>query len=50
MPVEEKNSSQAWVEATNRLVTKSSSRVAMPERPLPPRPCTRYSASGVRLI
>ena len=35
MPVEEKNTSGAWVLATKILVTKSSSRVAMPERPAP---------------
>jgi hypothetical protein len=33
----EKNRTGVWVEVTNRLVTASSSLVAMPARPLPPR-------------
>ena len=46
----EKNSTGLWVEVTNRLVTRSSSLVAMPERPLPPRFCSRNTESGVRLM
>ena len=37
MPREEKNSTGVCVLATNSRVTKSSSLVDMPERPLPPR-------------
>ena len=37
MPREEKNSTGVWVLQTMTCATKSSSRVAMPERPLPPR-------------
>ena len=41
MPREEKNSTGVWVLQTMTCATKSSSRVAMPERPLPPRRCAR---------
>jgi hypothetical protein len=40
-PTDEKNSTGVWVLTTNTWVTKSSSRVAMPARPLPPRRCAR---------
>ena len=48
-PLDEKNSTGVCVEATNSRETKSSSRVCMPERPLPPRFCARYVDSGTRL-
>jgi hypothetical protein len=38
------------VEATKTSLTKSSSRVLMPDRPLPPRRCARYIDSGTRLM
>ena len=37
MPREEKNNTGVCVEAMKICVTTSSSRVDMPERPLPPR-------------
>ena len=36
MPREEKNKTGVWVLTTKTWVTKSSSRVDMPARPLPP--------------
>jgi hypothetical protein len=50
MPSVVKNRSGVWVFATNSVVTKSASLVAIPARPLPPRRCERYSVSGVRLM
>ncbi len=38
---DEKNRIGVWVLATKSWVTKSSSRVAIPERPLPPLLCAR---------
>ena len=39
----------AWVQATKRSVTKSSSFVVAPVLPRPPRLCARYSVSGAAL-
>ncbi len=50
MPSVVKKRSAVWVLATKSVVTKSSSLVAMPAVPLPPRRCERYSVSGVRLM
>ena len=50
MPSVVKISNGVWVLATNSVVTKSSSLVAMPAVPLPPRRWARYSVSGVRLM
>ena len=50
MPAVVKNKSAVWVLAMNSRVTKSSSLVAMPALPLPPRRCARYSVRGVRLM
>ena len=41
MPVEEKNSTGVWVLVTKTWLTKSWSRVRIPDRPLPPRRCAR---------
>ena len=40
-PAEVKNSTGARVEATNTWLRKSSSRIAIPARPRPPRRCER---------
>ena len=50
LPAVEKNSTGEWVEVTNMVATASSSFVAMPARPLPPRFCARKVESGVRLM
>ena len=41
MPPVVKNRIGVWVLATNSVVTKSSSFIAMPPTPLPPRACAR---------
>jgi hypothetical protein len=50
LPAVEKNSTGLWVLVTNIVVTASSSLVAIPARPLPPRFCARKVESGVRLM
>ena len=50
LPAVEKNSTGLCVLVTNMSLTTSSSFVAMPERPLPPRFCARNVERGVRLI
>ena len=50
MPAVEKNSTGLWVEVTNMEVTTSSSLVAMPARPLPPRFWARNVERLVRLM
>ena len=49
-PVFEGESARVLVEVTNISEIASSSLVAMPARPLPPRFCARKVESGVRLM
>ena len=50
LPCVEKNSTGLCVDVTNISRTASSSFVAIPARPLPPRFCARKVERGVRLI